>query len=130
MVHQRLNWYLVSSRPHARRWARAERKRLPDVAAHRRVRPGEGGRIHDSDRFTAAARIAGERLRPVGLLELRGFLAPVPAASPWPEAASAEWRARYLEAYARRGEAAEAGREFAALAAEIDDPVARRLAGG
>ena len=78
----------------------------------------------------AAARIAGERLRPVGLLELRGFLAPVPAASPWPEAASAGWRARYLEAYARRGEPAEAGKDFAALAAEIDDPVARRLAGG
>ena len=79
----------------------------------------------------AAARIAGGRLRPVGLLELRGFLAPIPAASPWPEAASEAWRARYLAAYARReSEPAEAGREFAALAAEIDDPVAGRLAGG
>ncbi len=79
----------------------------------------------------AAARIAGERLRPVGRLELRGFLAPIPAASPWPEMASQEWQARYLAAYAQReSEPAEAAKAFATLAAELDDPVAGRLAGG
>jgi adenylate cyclase len=79
----------------------------------------------------AAARIAPEKLRPVGALELRGFSAPFPAASPWPEGATAEWRARYLEAYAEREtQPAEAARAFAALAAELDDPVAERLAGG
>jgi len=76
----------------------------------------------------AAARIAAERLRPVGSLELRGFPAPVLAASPWPEAASAEWRARYRAAYALRERAPrEAASAFAALAEEIGDPVAARL---
>lgn len=77
----------------------------------------------------ATARIAPERLRPVGLVELRGFLAPVAAASPWPEAAAADWRTRYLAAFAlRESEPAEAARAFAALAAEIGDPVAAKLA--
>ena len=79
----------------------------------------------------ATARIASEKLRPVGELELRGFSAPILAASPWPDAAPAAWRARYLAAYAgRETQPAEAARAFAALAAELEDPVAARLAGG
>ena len=77
----------------------------------------------------ATARIAPDRLRPVGLLELRGFPAPVRAASPWPDAASPAWRRRYLAIYALRDTApTEAARDFAALADEIGDPVAARLA--
>jgi len=77
----------------------------------------------------ATLRIAPDRLRPVGKLELRGFLAPVSAASPWPDTANASWRERYLEAMAQRDtNPAEAARAFAALAAELNDPVAGRLA--
>ena len=79
----------------------------------------------------AAARIAPDRLRPVGTLELRGFSVPVAAASPWPEAATPAWRARYLEAYAQREtQPAEAAQAFAALAAELDDPVAAASSAG
>jgi adenylate cyclase len=77
----------------------------------------------------ATARIAPGRLRPVGKLELRGFLTPVAAASPWPDAADASWRERYLEAMTQGDtNPAQAARAFAALAAELDDPVAARLA--
>jgi adenylate cyclase len=76
----------------------------------------------------AAARVAEGRLRPVGALELRGFPAPVSAYAPWPDGVSAQWRARYIEAFAMR-ETAEAARRFAALAQEVGDPVAAKLAG-
>ena len=77
----------------------------------------------------ATARIAAARLRPVGDLELRGFAARVAAASPWPEGAPANWRARYLAAFALRESAPrDAAAAFAALAEEIGDPVAAKLA--
>ena len=60
----------------------------------------------------ATARIAPERLRPVGLLELRGFLAPVPAASTWPEAASADWRAAISGLRSARSRAGRSGAGF------------------
>jgi adenylate cyclase len=78
----------------------------------------------------AASQIAPDRLRPVGALELRGFACPVEASTVWPEGASQAWRARYLDAYARRRTRPELATEaLCALAREIDDPVAARLAG-
>ena len=77
----------------------------------------------------AMKRISPERLRPVGELTLRGFLGPAQAFSPWPDAATLEWRARYLAAFAER-EAPEAKAAFAVLASELDDPAAARLAQG
>jgi adenylate cyclase len=77
----------------------------------------------------AALRVSEGRLRPVGALELRGFACPVLASTVWPEGAPEEWRARYLDAYARRETAPEhAARAFSALARDIGDPVAARLA--
>ena len=77
-----------------------------------------------------ASLISADRLRPVGAVELRGFPAPVEASSVWPEGASQEWRAKYLGAYACREARPEpAAAAFAALAREIDDPVAAKLAG-
>jgi adenylate cyclase len=79
----------------------------------------------------AAAEIAADRLRPIGTLNLRGFAAPVEAWTVWPEGASADWRARYLAAYARRQRDPEAAAAaFAALAGEVGDAVAGRLGRG
>jgi adenylate cyclase len=78
----------------------------------------------------AASQIVAARLRPVGALELRGFAGPVEASTVWPEGASQEWRARYLDAYARRESKPKLAAEaFSALAREIDDPIAAKLAG-
>ena len=77
----------------------------------------------------AASRIAANRLRPVGEWELRGFPAPTPVHSVWPDGASQAWRAQYLDAYACRETTPERATQcFIALARDIGDPVAATFA--
>jgi adenylate cyclase len=79
----------------------------------------------------AAARVASDRLRPIGAFHMRGFSAPVELSAPWPDRASANWRARYIEAWTKRSaDRGEAAKAFAALTAELDDPIAARESRG
>ena len=78
----------------------------------------------------AASRCAPSTLRPLGTVALRGLEQPIAVFEPWPEAASPDWRARYLTASeTARGDPAAAATQFEALATELPaDPVAAGMA--
>lgn len=77
----------------------------------------------------AAARIAPDRLRPLGRLALNGFREPIEVFEPWPASYDAADRDAYLAAHAADDETLARG-AFAALAGRHSDDVAlaRRIA--
>jgi adenylate cyclase len=78
----------------------------------------------------AASCCAPEALRPLGEISLRGREELHAVYEPWPEAAAAEWRERYLAAFGLvKQQPARAADLFEILARERpDDPVASRMA--
>jgi adenylate cyclase len=80
----------------------------------------------------AAARCDGAQFRPLGVASLRGLETPVAVVEPWPPAASAAWRERYVAAFRLKdADSGEAAARFEELARECpEDAVPRVLAEG
>jgi adenylate cyclase len=78
----------------------------------------------------AAGRCDATMLRPLGTISVQGRDEPLAVFEPWPSAASAEWRERYMAAFglvARDPKRAAALFDELSLEAEAD-PVARGMA--
>jgi adenylate cyclase len=77
----------------------------------------------------AASQYDPSRLRPLGVISVRGRGQPIEVFEPWPEHAPANWRSRYLQAYRIiEGDRPHAATVFEELASELpDDLVAVRM---